>query len=94
MTKPHGVAYDWEQDPTAIRDGLFVTDAEIIHRLGVPVKHATDALRVLDHECKRNRFPQKQKLWGDRRYWPAVKQWLDANNGLRIPSNRREEDAA
>jgi hypothetical protein len=73
---------------------LYVTDDELIARLGAPDKIARDALRVLDHEHRRNRFPQKQKLWGDRRYWPAVKQWLDANNGLRIPSNRREEDAA
>jgi hypothetical protein len=22
-------------------------------------------------------FPQKQALWGNRRYWPAVRAWLD-----------------
>ena len=73
---------------------LYVTDDELIQRLGAPEKIARDALSVLDHDCRRNRFPQKQKLWGNRRYWPAVKQWLDAHNGLRIPQNRREEDAA
>lgn len=55
---------------------LYVTDAEIIRRMGVPEKIARDAIRELD----RNRFsgfPQKSKLWGDRRYWPAVKAYLD-----------------
>lgn len=63
---------------------LYVTDEELIARLGAPEKVAKDALRVLDQECRNNRFPQKQKLWGNRRYWPAVKAWLDSHNGLRM----------
>jgi len=68
---------------------LYVTDDELIERLGVPRDVACDALRVLDHEHRKNRFPQRSPLWGGRRYWPAVKQWLDAHNGL-----GRKSDAA
>jgi hypothetical protein len=27
-------------------------------------------------------FHRKQPLFGGRRYWPAVKAWLDKHNGL------------
>lgn len=59
---------------------LFVTDAELILRIGVPEKIARAALHVLDREKHRG-FPQKQAVWGNRRYWPAVKQWFDRVNG-------------
>jgi hypothetical protein len=60
---------------------LFVTDAELIRRLGVPEKIARAAIRMLDRD-PRSGFPKKQKLWGDRRYWPAVCAYLDRTNGL------------
>jgi len=60
---------DGESDRT--RGGLFVTDAELIRRLAVPEKIARDALRALDNH-RGTSFPQKSKLWGNRRYWPAV----------------------
>lgn len=62
------------------KDKLYVTDAELIRRLGVPEKVARVALSVLDGN-RSSGFPPKQKLWGDRRYWPAVRAWLDSNNG-------------
>jgi hypothetical protein len=65
------------------RQTLWVTDAELIRRSGVPEKIARDALRELDSN-RAHGFPQKSKLWGDRRYWPAVKQWFDAQNGLKM----------
>jgi hypothetical protein len=55
--------------------GLFVTDAEIIRRLGVSEKTGYIAIRQLDRSGLG--FPQKQKLWGNKRYWPAVRQWFD-----------------
>jgi hypothetical protein len=67
-----------------LRDGLFVTDEELIKKLGVPEKIARQALQALD--AQRTGFPQKQKLWGDRRYWPAVRAYLDTTFGLRIPT--------
>jgi hypothetical protein len=63
------------------RDTLYVTDAELIRRMGVPEKIARAALRAYDMDRGKG-FPQKQKLWGDRRYWPAVKAFLDRTNGL------------
>jgi hypothetical protein len=60
---------------------LFVTDAEMIRRMGAPEKTARAALRELDRD-KGSGFPQKKALWGNRRYWPAVKQWFDRTNGV------------
>lgn len=65
------------------RDTLYITDAELIRRLGVPEKLARVAIETLDLNDGRNSgFPQKSKFWGNRRYWPAVKLWLDRNNGV------------
>jgi hypothetical protein len=62
---------------------LWVTDAELIRRMGVPEKTARDTLRMLDAKLGCG-FPQKQKLWGDRRYWPAVKAYFDVQYGVKI----------
>ncbi len=51
---------------------LFVDDAELIRRLGVPEKIARRAIYVLEGR-RDSGFPQKQALWGNRRYWPAVR---------------------
>jgi len=74
-------------------DTEFVTDEELIRRLGVPKKVARAALSVLDHDI-RSGFPKKSPLWGNRRYWPAVKDYLDRMNGLKVLSNRRDDHAA
>jgi hypothetical protein len=58
------------------RGGLFITDTELIELLGVPVKEARVTIRGLDRD-PRSGFPKKQKLWGNRRYFPAVEAWLD-----------------
>jgi hypothetical protein len=29
-------------------------------------------------------FPRKQALFGNRRYWPSVKAWLDKHHGLPV----------
>jgi hypothetical protein len=71
-------------DRTETRETLWVTDAEIIRRLGAPDKIARAAIRALD--ASPTGFPRKQKLWGDRRYWPAVRAFLDKQNGLTVAS--------
>lgn len=63
--------------------GLYVTDLELAELLGVPTVIACQAIDQLDRD-RRNNFPQKQKLWGDRRYLPAVKAWLDHHYGLKL----------
>lgn len=77
MTDTHAT----EEQPK--RETLYITDAEMIRRMGVPENIAYKVIRALD-ENKLSGFPPKQKLWGDRRYWPAVKAYLDTTNGLRI----------
>ncbi len=47
----------------------------MIRRMGVPEKIARETLRMLD--AKPTGFPRKQKIWGDRRYWPAVEAYFD-----------------
>lgn len=72
------------------RGGLFVTDAELIERLCVPEKVAREALRILDRDRTQG-FPPKHKFWGDRRYWPAVKDYFDQKFGLKIRLSSSQE---
>jgi hypothetical protein len=63
------------------KEKLYLTDAELIRRLGVPDKVMRPMLPGLESKFA---FPRKQPLFGDRRYWPAVKAWLDKHNGLMV----------
>jgi hypothetical protein len=69
---------------------LWVTDAELIRRLGVPEKIARQVIRAFDANPKLG-FPQKSKLWGNRRYWPAVRGYLDHTSGFNMISPQREK---
>jgi hypothetical protein len=71
--RPDGAPSEPTRKKCSAAPTLFVTDAELIRRTGVPEKVARE---------KHRGFPQKQKLWGNRRYWPAVKQWFDRTNGI------------
>lgn len=80
-----------DQDTEFEREPLFVKDSELIARLNVPPKTARTVLAVLDKD-PRSGFPPKQKLWGDRRYWPAVSDYFQNVYGLKIaPSPQRRE---
>ena len=82
---PRHMSETLEQDA---RDTLWVTDEELIRRLGAPRKAVRAALYMFDRDLSKG-FPQKQALWGNRRYWPAVKAYLDRTNGLNLqPSNQ------
>jgi hypothetical protein len=63
------------------KDKLWVTDAELIRRLGVPEKIARTALRMLDRMDPT--FPKKQATFGDRRYWPGLRLWFDRRYGAK-----------
>lgn len=77
---------DLKVDP---HETLYVTDAELIRRLGVPERPARQAIAYLD-DHKQLGFPPKRPFWGNRRYWPAVKAYLDRDGGLKIdPPQRR-----
>ena len=77
------------------RETLWITDAEMIRRMGVPEKIAREAIRMMDADKgKISGFPQKNPLWGNRRYWPAVKAYLDRSAGLNspVPQRRTRDD--
>lgn len=63
------------------KDKLYLSDAELIRRIGVPDKTLRSILPALESKFG---FPKKQPLFGGRRYWPAVKTWLDKHNGLTV----------
>ena len=64
------------------KEKLWVSDAELVRWMGVPEKQAYETLRMLD--AKPSGFPRKQKLWGNRRYKPAVKAYFDKLFGCNI----------
>lgn len=74
------------------QDKLYVTDAELIRRIGVPLKLGRRVLGQLD---RFGGFPAKQEMWGWRRYWPHVQEWLERSSDMfrddaarLIPENR------
>lgn len=66
--------------------GLFVTDGELYDLLGVPRDLARATIDDFDRHPGQYRFPQKQKAWGDRRYYPAVQAWLEHHHGFKMPA--------
>lgn len=54
-------------------DKLFLTDAEVGAKLNIPTVEIKAAMIVFE----RRGFPPKDPEFGDRRYWPAIKEWLD-----------------
>jgi hypothetical protein len=57
---------------------LFVTDAQCAERLGLTTDEFKNALLV----ATKSGFPAKDELFAKRRYWPAVRAWLDRRYGL------------
>ena len=58
--------------------GLFVSEIELYRRLGVGPKTG----RLAVHALEPHGFPRKQPLFGNKRYWPAVRYFLDRYYGL------------
>ena len=73
-----------------MKDTLWVTDAEMIRRLGVPEKVIRPVIKALD-EKRGSGFPPKKKLFGYRRYWPAVLAYFDRVGGLTMDAPQRRE---
>ena len=69
----------------AIVKTIWVTDAELIRRSGVPERIMRANLRELDHNPNSG-FPRKDKLWGGRRHWPSVEAYFAR---LAAPEKRR-----
>jgi len=72
---------------TTHRGGWWVNDAELIEIIGVPEKIARQAIAILDRDI-RSGFPQKQELWGNRRYRPAVEAYFQHHYGYRLSVHR------
>lgn len=74
-------------------DTLWVTDAELIRRSGVPERIMRDNLKTWDAN-PRFGFPQKLKQYGNRRYWPHVQAYFDRQSQAKIPaiSGRNRHD--
>jgi hypothetical protein len=57
-------------------DGLYLSDRQIIRRLGFGEKFGRRVLHELSKAHPgRARYPQKDPLFGNRRFWPAVLKW-------------------
>src|SRR5688572_27450908 len=75
---------------------LFVTDAEIRRRLGIPEKRWRQVKRDLDkRKPGRRPFPPKQAMFGGRRWWPDVYAYFNdiaASEGSNATSQPTRED--
>jgi hypothetical protein len=78
-------------DLTNLREGLFIFDTEMYRRMGVSEKVGRVAVRELE---KRQVFPARDPLFGNKRYWPAVRAFLDARAGVGAapPKKRASQD--
>lgn len=85
MTRPAASTIERE------RGKLWVTDSELIRLLGAPEKVSRALLRDLD--SKPSGFPKKQKLWGDRRYMPAVMAYFNREYGGTLLAPQQKERA-
>ena len=64
MTAPSPATLEREKDK------LWVCDAELIRRMGVPEKIARMRIKALDDNPKSG-FPKKDQFFGSRRYLPG-----------------------
>lgn len=57
---------------------LFVTEAECAERIGL----STDEFKSIVSTLEKPGFPLPDPGFKNRRYWPAVRAWLDNRYGL------------
>lgn len=60
---------------------LYVSDREIARRLGIGERRWRANARVLEQRG----LPRPDPLFADKRYWPAVRAFLDRRSGLTAP---------
>ncbi len=58
---------------------LFVDDEELRRRINP--KMGRDRFLAAVRAAEQRGFPKKHPLWSGR-YWPAVQEWLNSDNGL------------
>ena len=59
-------------------ESLFVTEAQCAERLGL----TTEQFKMALPAAIKSGFPSPDDLFAKRRYWPAVKAWLNRRYGL------------
>ena len=65
--------------------GLYLDDKQIAAELGIPVEEWKAIADTLD----RDGLPPPNPMFRDRRYWPAVKAFLDDLEGVNEPPEAR-----
>ncbi len=69
---------------------LYVSDDDLPGLVGVDKETLGVAIRTLDRNPKSG-FPQKDPMFGGKRYWPKVKAWFEDYNGVSVaPPQRRQ----
>jgi hypothetical protein len=68
---------------------FWVSDDELIQRVGGPRDLLRMTLAALDNDPASG-FPRKVKIWGDRRYWPGIKDYWKAVYGCKIRLLKRD----
>lgn len=71
------------------RETLYVTDEELIRRSGIPYKRIKALMVHWDASPGRSGFPQKVKLFGNRRCWKDVKTYLETLPERIIEAHRK-----
>ncbi len=66
------------------KEKFYVTDAEMIRKIGVPEKTIRAMLPALESKYG---FPPKSAFFPGRRFWPAVEAWLYKHNGLNVDAS-------
>ncbi|WP_426227408.1 winged helix-turn-helix domain-containing protein [Pararhizobium sp. DWP3-4] len=59
-------------------DALFVTEGQCAERLGL----TTEQFKIALPGATKSGLPTPDPLFANRRYWPAVKAWLDGRYGM------------
>ncbi len=69
---------------------LYVSDDDLPGLVGVDKEILGVAIRTLDRNPKSG-FPQKDPMFGGKRYWPKVKTWFEEYNRASVaPPQRRQ----
>jgi hypothetical protein len=63
-------------------NALYLTDGEIAARVFGRAPNALEQWKIMAAAFERKGLPRPERLAGDRRYWPAVKAFLDRRAGL------------
>lgn len=66
-------------------EALFVTEAECAERIGL----STEEFKRIISGLEQSGFPRQDPVFLNRRYWPAVRVFLDVRYGLKADGASR-----